>query len=51
MFIHELGHFIGQSSAECAFVSWLLVLVSVCLYQRNGTDYRVNLVPFGDTPW
>jgi len=48
MFIHELGHFIGAKLGGMR-VRQLALGFGKRLFgiKRNGTDYRVNLVPFG----
>mgnify|MGYP000874978818 CR=1 FL=1 len=48
LFIHELGHFIGARVGGMR-VRQLALGFGKRLFgiKRNGTDYRVNLVPFG----
>lgn len=48
LFIHELGHFIGAKAGGMR-VRQLALGFGKRLFgvKRNGTDYRVNLIPFG----
>lgn len=48
IFIHELGHFMAARAAGVRVLVFSLGFgPRLCGFVRNGTDYRLSLVPFG----